>query len=35
MANEDRARTAGTHTLALDGQGMLSLTGVVDVTSFD
>ncbi|MBS6546140.1 MAG: sporulation protein [Butyricicoccus pullicaecorum] len=35
MANEERTRTAGTHTLALDGQGRLSLTGVVDVTSFD
>ena len=35
MANEDRTRTAGTHTLALDGQRRLSLTGVVDVTSFD
>ncbi len=35
MANEERARTAGVHTLALDGKGRLSLTGVVDVTSFD
>lgn len=35
MANEERTRTSGTHTLALDGQGRLSLTGVVDVTSFD
>ena len=35
MANEDKARTAGAHTLALDAQGRLSLTGVVDVTSFD
>ena len=35
MANEERVRTAGVHTLALDGKGRLSLTGVVDVTSFD
>lgn len=35
MANEDKARAAGAHTLALDAQGRLSLTGVVDVTSFD
>lgn len=35
MATEERIRTAGVHTLALDGKGRLSLTGVVDVTSFD
>ena len=35
MAHEDRVRAAGTHTLSLDGQGRLSVTGVVDVTSFD
>lgn len=35
MANEERTRAAGAHTLMLDGQGRLSLTGVVDVTSFD
>ncbi|MBP3311411.1 MAG: YabP/YqfC family sporulation protein [Butyricicoccus sp.] len=35
MANEDKARAAGSHTLMLDAQGRLSLTGVVDVTSFD
>lgn len=35
MANEDKARAAGSHTLMLDTQGRLSLTGVVDVTSFD
>lgn len=33
MANEDRLR--GTHTLALDANGNLRLTGVIDVTSFD
>lgn len=35
MAHEDKVRAAGTHTLSLDGQGRLSVTGVVDVTSFD
>ena len=35
MANEDKIRAAGTHTLSLDGQGKLRLTGVSDVTSFD
>ncbi|MGM9612294.1 MAG: YabP/YqfC family sporulation protein [Butyricicoccus sp.] len=35
MANEDKVRAAGSHTLMLDAQGRLSLTGVVDVTSFD
>ena len=35
MVNEEKMRAAGTHTLSLDGQGKLRLTGVVDVTSFD
>lgn len=35
MAYEDKIRAAGTHTLSLDGQGRLCVTGVVDVTSFD
>lgn len=35
MASEDKTRAAGPHTLSLDGQGKLRLTGVVDVTSFD
>ncbi len=35
MASEEKARAAGVHTLSLDGQGKLRLTGVVDVTSFD
>lgn len=35
MANEEKIRAAGNHTMALDGNGNLRLTGVIDVTSFD
>lgn len=35
MANDDKARGAGAHTLVLEGRGRLSLTGVTDVQSFD
>lgn len=35
MAYEEKARAVGAHTLTLDGQGRLCVTGVVDVTSFD
>lgn len=35
MTNDDKIKTASEHTLLLDTNGNLRLTGVIDVTSFD
>lgn len=35
MPNDDKIKTASAHTLLLDANGNLKLTGVIDVTSFD
>lgn len=35
MANEEKMRAVGGHTLILEGRERLSLTGVTDVQSFD